>query len=176
MEYASGGKWILNSALRIDWNTESHAGCMPKNDLRLKGYSSLVFTTVLADFLGQAFLLVLCVKWLSKFVLKDSSHSEWSAGISGGHLVWFWQSSLSVYLLYLSSTGVPKCYLENLCQSAWRGRSGGMGIKNMGRGPTGSWRIRGIVGAYLTSCLASEWEVFVCGKGIQQGASDQLAF
>lgn len=34
--------------------------------------------------------------------------------------------------------------------------------------------MREIVDACLRSCLAPEWEMFECRKGIQHGAGDQL--
>lgn len=60
MEYASGGKWILNSALRINWNTENRARSIPRTDLRIlwsMGYSCLAFTTVPVDLQELTFLL-----------------------------------------------------------------------------------------------------------------------
>lgn len=106
-------------------------------------------------------------------MLKGSSHSEVPAAVSRDNLAQILAKTLHSYLSAIFRQALVPHFILQMCAKALEETNPGMGVSNTGRG-TNRLIVRGIVSACLRSCLASEWEMFECGKRIQHSASDQL--
>lgn len=135
------------------------------------GFCSLAFRAVPANLPGQDFLILLsnllglCLRVVPilRFLLQYQE------------IIWhcFWQKLATWYLSAIFRRALVPHFILQMCAKALGEADPGMGISNTGRG-TSRLIVRGIVSACLRSCLASEWEMFECGKRIQHSASDQL--
>lgn len=125
------------------------------------GYFNLAFRAVPADLPGQDFLILLSnllclcsrVVPIQRFLLQYQE------------IIWhkFRQKLLTRYLSAIFRWALVPHFVLQMCAKALAEADPGMGISHTGRG-TSRLIVRGIVSACLRSCLASEWEMFECGK------------